>query len=152
MSRLDRESDLSDGRWAKSHLKAAMIEALVRCCVFGLLGTLAGLLALIALSRASMDFTSDGFVIVLLFSYLFGLLPALMTAAFDSWANGRGAKGLLKYLLTSAFGYAAAYTFGFLTPLLIYNPRWGLIGVVPAAICSWITDKITNPVRESRRT
>jgi hypothetical protein len=104
-------------------LKAAMIEALVRCCVFGLLGPLAGLLALIALSRASIDFTSDGFVIVLLFTYLFGLLPALITAAFDSWANGRGAKGLLKYLLTSAFGYAAAYTFGILTPLLIYNPR-----------------------------
>jgi hypothetical protein len=132
-------------------LKAAMIEALVRCCVFGLLGPLAGLLALIALSRASIDFTSDGFVIVLLFTYLFGLLPALITAAFDSWANGRGAKGLLKYLLTSAFGYAAAYTFGLLTPLLIYNPRWGLIGAVPAAICSWITDKLINPVRESRR-
>src|SRR5262249_44437450 len=83
MSRLDRESDLSDGRWAKSHLKASMIEALVRCCVFGFLGPLAGLLALIVLSRASIDFTSDSFVIVLLFTYLFGLLPALITAAFD---------------------------------------------------------------------
>jgi hypothetical protein len=27
----------------------------------------------------------------------------------------------------------------------------GLIGAIPAVICSWIVDKITNPVQESRR-
>jgi hypothetical protein len=127
-----------------------MIEALVRCCAFGFLGPIAGLLTLIVSGGGSKNLALDTFVIVLLFAYLFGLVPALITAAFDEFLDGRGAKGIPKYLLTGAFGYAAAYVFP-LMPLLIYEPRWGLIGAIPATICSWITDKITNRVQENRR-
>jgi hypothetical protein len=127
-----------------------MIEVLVRCCAFGFLGPIAGLLTLIVSGGGSKNLALDTFVIVLLFAYLFGLVPALITAAFDEFLDGRGAKGIPKYLLTGAFGYAAAYVFP-LMPLLIYEPRWGLIGAIPATICSWITDKITNRVQENRR-
>lgn len=126
-----------------------MIEALV----FGLLGPIAGLLTLIVLGGGLNDLPLDTFVVGLLFTYLAGLVPALMTAAFDIFLDVRGAKGIPKYLLTGAFGYAAAYVvaFGGFMPLLIYQPRWGLIGAIPAAICSWIADKIANRVQESRR-
>jgi hypothetical protein len=86
---------------------------------------------------------------VLLFAYLFGLVPALMAAAFDEFLDGRGAKSIPKCLLTGAFGYVAAYAVAFeVTPLLLYQLRWGLIGAVPAVICSWIADKITEKVSE----
>ncbi len=125
-----------------------MIEALL----FGLLGPIAGLLTFIVLGGGLKDLPLDTFGIVLLFAYLAGLVPALITAAFDIFLDVRGAKGIPKYLLTGAFGYAAAYVVAFeVTPLLLYQPRWGLIGAIPAAICSWIADKITNPVQENRR-
>jgi hypothetical protein len=125
-----------------------MIEALV----FGLLGPIAGLLTFIVLGGGLKDLPLDTLVIVLLFAYLAGLVLALITAAFDIFLDAWGAKGIPKYLLTGAFGYAAAYVVAFeVTPLLLYQPRWGLIGAIPAATCSWIADKITNPVQESRR-
>ena len=129
-----------------------MIEALVRCCVFGFVGPIAGLLTLIILGGGSQNLVLDTLIIVLLFVYLFGLVPALLAAAFDEFLDRRGAKGIPKYLLTGGFGYVVAYLVP-LTPLLLYQPRWGLIGATSAAICSWITDKMTNLVsRESART
>jgi hypothetical protein len=125
-----------------------MIEALV----FGLLGPIAGLLTLIVLGGGLKDLPLDTFIFLLLFTYLTGLIPAFITAAFDIYLDVRGAKGIPKYLLTSAFGYAAAYVVAFeVNPLLLYQPRWGLIGAIPAAICSWIADKTTNRIQESRR-
>jgi hypothetical protein len=147
----DESSARGGNRWRqKSHWKKAMLEALIRCSVFGFLGPVAGLLTLIVSGVGSGNLGLDTFVLVLVFAYLFGLVPALMTAAFDGFLDGRGARGIPRYLLTGAFGYAAAYVFP-LMPLLIYQPRWGVIGSVPAAICSWITEKIINPVQKSRR-
>jgi hypothetical protein len=101
-----------------------MIEALV----FGLLGPIAGLLTyMIVFGPGSKEVPLDTSILFLPFTYLAGLFPALLTAAFDIILNVRGAKGIPKYLLTGAFGYAAAYVvaFGALMPLLIYQPRWG---------------------------
>jgi hypothetical protein len=105
-----------------------MIEALVRCCAFGFLGPIAGLLTLIVSGGGSKNLALDTFVIVLLFAYLFGLVPALITAAFDEFLDGRGAKGIPKYLLTGAFGYAAAYVFP-LMPLRCSTLIDHLVGV-----------------------
>jgi hypothetical protein len=127
-----------------------MIEGLVRCCVFGFLGPIAGLLTFIVLGGGLKDLPLDTFVIVLLFTYLFGLVPALITAAFDGFLDGRGARGIPKHLLTGTFGYAAAYLIAVGVTPLLYQPRWGLIGAIPAAVCSWITDKIANPIYGSR--
>jgi hypothetical protein len=97
-----------------------MIEALV----FGLLGPIAGLLTFIVLGGGLKDLPLDTLVIVLLFAYLAGLVPALITAAFDIFLDARGAKGIPKYLLTGAFGYAAAYVVAFeVTPF--YTSRDG---------------------------
>jgi hypothetical protein len=73
-----------------------MIEALA----FGLLGPIAGLLTFIVLGGGLKDLPLDTLVIVLLFAYLAGLVPALITAAFDIFLDARGANGIPKYLLT----------------------------------------------------
>jgi hypothetical protein len=131
-----------------------LLRTMIDALVFGLLGPAAGLLTWMAvLGRGSRDLPLDPFIIGLLFTYLAGLFPALITAAFDIYLDVRGAKGIPKYLLTGAFGYAAAYgvAFGGLLPLLIYQPRWGIIGAIPAAMCSWIADKLTTRVQASLR-
>jgi hypothetical protein len=131
-----------------------LLRTMIDALVFGLLGPIAGLLTwMTVLGGGLKDLPLDTLIIGLLFTYLAGLFPALITAAFDIFLDVRGAKGIPKYLLTGAFGYAAAYVvaFGGLMPLLIYQPRWGIIGAIPAVICSWIADKITTRVQENLR-
>jgi hypothetical protein len=127
------------------------LVTLLRCLVFGVLGPGFGLLTSFAIGRDSAkDLGLDTFVIALLFAYLNGLVPALLTAAFDSDLDWKGARGILKWLLTGTFGYGASYL-NILFPVLIYQPRWGFVGAVPAMICSAITDSIMSPAKGYRR-
>jgi hypothetical protein len=122
-----------------------MVKTLVRCFVFGVLGPSFGLLTSIAIGLGNAkDLSLDGLVIVLLAVYLNGLVPALITAAFDSYSDWKGARGILKWLLTGALGYGAAYL-NIPLPVIILQPRWGLVGAIPAAICSAITEQIVSP-------
>jgi hypothetical protein len=117
-----------------------MIKELFRCFIFLVFGPSLGLLTLFVISRGSArDLGLDASVIVFLFFYLNGLVPALITAAFDSYLDCKRAKGIAMWLGTGCFGYAAAYV-NILGPLLLYQPKWGLVGAIPAAICSAITD------------
>ena len=95
---------------------------------------------------SAKDLGLDKFVIALLFFYLNGLVPALITAAFD----GKRAKGIAMWLATGSFGYAAAYV-NILAPLLLHQPKWGWVGAIPAAICSAITDLTMTRTKESLR-
>lgn len=127
-----------------------MLRTLIRCAIFGVLGPSLALLTFFAIGHDSAKGLGlDAFVIALLVFYLNGLVPALLTAGFDSYLDRKGARNILKWLLTGTFGYGAAYL-NVLFPVLIYQPRWGLLGAIPAMICSAITDQIVGPAQERR--
>jgi len=129
-----------------------MIKELVRCFMFLALGPSLGLLTFAAMSRGSAkDIGLDTFVIVLFVFYLNGLIPALITAAFDSYLDGKRAGGFARWLGAGIFGYAAAYV-NFFAPILLFQPKWGLVGAIPAAICSAITDLTMTRTKRSRPT
>jgi hypothetical protein len=125
-----------------------VIKELFRCFIFLGFGPSLGLLAFVVTGRGSAkDLGLDTFVIVLLSFYLNGLVPALITAAFDSYLDGKRASGIAKWLGTGIFGYAAAYV-NIFAPVLLFQPKWGLVGAIPAAICSAITDLTMNRTKQ----
>lgn len=81
--------------------------------------------------------------------YMLGIVPALVTAAFDHALARRRAR--LRILWTALFGYAAAYLI-LLTAWLdgfVHGPyllAFGLVGAVPGAICSWLSGARAEPV------
>ncbi|OKO76436.1 DUF5413 family protein, partial [Bradyrhizobium sp. NAS96.2] len=109
-----------------------------------------GLLVSLIFGRGNAkDVTSDTFVILLLVVYLNGLVPALITAAFDGYLDRR-VKGISKWLLAGSFGYVVAYV-NILVPLLVYDPKWGLVGAIPAVICSALTDQVIGSAKDFAR-
>jgi len=80
-------------------------------------------------------------VMMLPMIYLVGLVPALAVAWFDHALSTRNLSR--RVLLTALFGYAISYL-----PLIgapwvgiVHGPYvvlFGLIGAVPAALCSWL--------------
>jgi hypothetical protein len=128
-----------------------MIKELFRCFIFLVFGPGLGLLTLVVIGRGSArDLGLDTSVIVLFMFYLNGLVPALITAAFDSYLDCKRATGIALWLGTGCFGYAAAYV-NILGPLLLFQPKWGLVGAIPAAICSAITDLTLTLTKGSLR-
>jgi hypothetical protein len=128
-----------------------MIRELFRCFIFLVLGPGLGLFTFVFTGRGSAkDIGLDTFVIVLLSFYLNGLVPAFMTAAFDSYLDTKRASGIARWLGTGIFGYAAAYV-NFFAPILLFQPKWGLVGAIPATICSAITDLTMTRTRRSLR-
>jgi hypothetical protein len=128
-----------------------MIRALSKCFIFAVFGPSLGLLSFLVIGRGSAkDLSPDTSAIALLFVYLNGMVPALMTAAFDGYLDRKVAKGISKWLLTGSFGYAAAYV-NVLAPMLIYQPKWGLVGAIPALICSAISDQMTSRTTQGLR-
>jgi hypothetical protein len=102
-----------------------MIRELFRCFIFLVLGPGLGLFTFVFTGRGSAkDIGLDTFVIVLLSFYLNGLVPAFMTAAFDSYLDAKRASGIARWLGTGIFGYAAAYV-NFFVPILLFQPKWG---------------------------
>jgi hypothetical protein len=113
-----------------------MIKELFRCFIFVVFGPGFGLLTFVVIGRGSAkELGLDTFVIVLLSFYLNGLVPALITAAFDSYLDCKRARGIAMWLGTGIFGYAAAYV-NIFAPILLYQLKWGLVGAIPAAMCS----------------
>ena len=84
-------------------------------------------------------------------AYLVGLIPALITAAFDRGMARWGARGLSRCFLTGLFGFAATYLLVIenafeTTPMVPTDGTWGLIGAAPALLCAWITDRLDSYV------
>jgi|SRR5882672_713425 len=89
------------------------------------------------------------FVKTLQYSYLFGFIPALMIAAVDDILFHIKRIGwVVRMLIVGAVGFAAAE--------LMYGSRgpdsgviqfflYGLVGVVPATISSWLSHKYAEP-------
>ena len=124
---------------------------MIRYPLFAFLGPFVGYLVFIVLGGGFRSHATESFMIVLPFALMAGLLPALATAALDRWIEMWGGKSLQRYLLTGLVGYAAAYLLMLenlleASPLMQFRYDWGLIGAIPAVVCSWITDKVDHPV------
>jgi hypothetical protein len=84
-------------------------------------------------------------------AWIAGLVPASITAALDKLFERLGARSVQRYLLTGIAGYASMYLFMFenyfeIEPLFPFRSDWGLVGAIPAVICSFVTEKLEIPV------
>ncbi len=88
-------------------------------------------------------------VVMLPMVYALGVIPALLMAWFDQVLARRQMS--YRIALTASFAYVLSYVpllgafqFGFVHgPLLVLV---GLIGAVPAALCSWLATERSQPV------
>lgn len=132
-----------------------------RYLIFGAIGPfVGGLLLLFATSYLSgywmhTDLMEVQKFIVVMFrslqySYLFGLLPALMMAAIDEIiCHIRAIKPPLRLVIVGVIG--------FVFTAFLYSNRgadagavqfllYGLVGLVPAVLSSWLVSKFCKPV------
>jgi hypothetical protein len=84
-------------------------------------------------------------------AWIAGLVPASITAALDKLFERLGARSIQRYLLTGIAGYASAYLFMLenyfeVEQLFPFRYDWGLVGAIPAVICSFVTEKLEIPV------
>ena len=96
-------------------------------------------------SAAEVEKLVAVFASTLQYSYLFGILPALMLGAVDDILSHIGRIGpVARMLIVGAIGFAAAE--------LLYGSRgsdsgatqfilYGLVGLVPGTISSWLSHK-----------
>jgi len=128
---------------------------MTRFLVFAILGPALGFVTLFWVLLQAFNWllgapgTFDPHQIVLLpAAYMVGIVPALVTAAFDHALARRRAR--LRILWTALSGYAAAYLIlatawldGFVHGA--YLLAFGLVGAVPGAICSWLSGVSAEP-------
>lgn len=121
----------------------------MRVGIFIFLGPVLGLLVLIALGGGFRSHAGTAFAVVLPFAILAGFLPALIVAGFDRFLERSGVRSIQRYLGAALCGYVAAYLLMFAnlfesSPLVPYELKWGLIGMIPAIICSWVADMLSG--------
>ena len=132
-----------------------------RYLIFGAIGPfVGGFLMLLATTVASGYWTDTNwteiskflgaFVKTLQYSYLFGIVPALMVGAIDDILyHIKRITPAVRLLIVAAIGFAAA---------LLYGPRGpdtgvmqfvlnGIVGLVPATLSSWLAHKYADEPR-----
>ena len=119
-----------------------------------------GLLMLFATTVASGYWTETNFrevgkffvafVKTLQYSYLFGIVPALMVGAIDDiLCHVRRIRPVVRMLIVGAIGFTAAFFYGSRGPdtgvlqllLLLLN---GLVGLAPAMLASWLAHRYAD--------
>ncbi|NOJ42225.1 DUF5413 family protein [Bradyrhizobium australiense] len=130
-----------------------------RYLIFGAIGPfVGGFLMLFATTVASGYWTATNwseigkflgaFVKTLQYSYLFGIVPALMVGAIDDiLCHIRRIAPLVRVLIVGAIGFAASE--------LLYGSRgpdtgavqfllYGIVGMLPAALSSWLAHRYAD--------
>jgi hypothetical protein len=130
-----------------------------RYLIFGAIGPfVAGFLMLFATTVASGYWTETGwteiskflaaFFMTLQYSYLFGIVPALMVGAIDDiLCHVKRINPVVRTVIIAAIGFAASS--------LLYGSRgpdtgamqfvlYGLVGMVPATMSSWLAHKYAD--------
>lgn len=130
-----------------------------RYLIFGAIGPfVAGFLMLLATTVASGYWTETNwteiskflgaFFKTLQYSYLFGIVPALMVGAIDDiLCHVRRINPVVRTVIIAAIGFAASS--------LLYGSRgpdtgamqfvlYGLVGMVPATMSSWLAHKYAD--------
>jgi hypothetical protein len=115
-----------------------------RWAIFGLIVPFVGFLIFIGLAGGFQSHAVESFLVVLPFAMGAGFVPAMVTAAFDRVFERWGVQQLDRLLRIAIVGYGAAYLLMLenmfeTTPLVSFQYRWGLIGAVPAILCSWLS-------------
>jgi hypothetical protein len=125
---------------------------MARFPVFMVLGPLSGYFVWLSLAGGVHgNHSGTIFTMLLPVAWIAGLVPASITAALDKLFERLGARSVQRYLLTGIAGYASAYLFMLenyfeIEPLLPFRYDWGLVGAIPAVICSFVTAKLAIPV------
>ena len=129
---------------------------MIRIGIFWLLGSLMGFGVLICRGGITGMFISRyenllpvALLITLPLVLIAGLVPSMITAAFDRMLDRRGERGIAKFVFTGICGYAAAYILVVenafeTTPFFPQDAKWGLVGLIPAIACSWLMEKIND--------
>jgi hypothetical protein len=125
---------------------------MIRFPVFAVLGPLTGFFVFVGLGGGIKgDSAGIIFGMLLPVAWIAGLVPASITAALDKLFERLGARSIQRYLLTGIAGYASAYLFMLenyfeVEQLFPFRYDWGLVGAIPAVICSFVTEKLEIPV------
>ena len=137
-----------------------------RYLIFGAIGPfVGGFLMLLATTVASGYWTDTNwteikkflgaFIGTLQYSYLFGIVPALMVGAIDDIIyHVRRIPFGLRLLIVSVIGFAAASLYGArgsdtgATQFVLY----GLVGMVPALLSSWLAHKYADEPQAAHST
>jgi hypothetical protein len=120
---------------------------MIRFPVFAVLGPFTGYFVFIGLGGGIKgDSAGITFGMLLPVAWIAGLVPASITAALDQLFERLGARSVQRYLLTAIVGYASAYLFMLenyfeIEPMFPLRYDWGLVGAIPAVICSFVTAK-----------
>jgi drug/metabolite transporter (DMT)-like permease len=114
-----------------------------RWTIFGLIGPFVGFLVFVGSGGGFRSHAVQSFLVVLPFAMVAGFVPAMVTATFDRLFERRGVRQVDRLFRIALVGYGAAYLLMLenlfeTTPLISFQYRWGLIGAVPAVICSWL--------------
>jgi hypothetical protein len=126
---------------------------MVRFPVFMVLGPLSGYFIFVSLAgEIHGNYSGTIFTMLLPAAWIAGLIPASITAALDALFERFGARSVQRYLLTAIVGYATAYLFVLenyfeIEPMFPLRYNWGLVGAVPAVICSFVTAKLEVPIK-----
>ncbi|NOJ47302.1 DUF5413 family protein [Bradyrhizobium archetypum] len=138
-----------------------------RYLIFGAIGPfVGGFLMLLATTVASGYWTDTSwteigkflgaFVKTLQYSYLFGIVPALMVGAIDDILyHVKRIAPAVRILIVAAIGFAAAS--------LLYGSRgpdtgalqfvlYGLVGMVPAMLSSWVVHRYADEPQAAHST
>lgn len=124
---------------------------MIRFPVFMVVGPLIGCFVFMVLGGGIRG-ASSGIIfgMLLLAAWIAGLIPAAITATLDQLFERLGARPANRYLLTGISGYATAYLFMLenyfeIEPLFPLRYDWGLVGAIPAIICSFVTANLEIP-------
>lgn len=87
---------------------------------------------------------SDGFVLLLPFAFIFGLVPALIAAVADLVLERSGVASVGRWFTTGVIGYLATYISILGAYFAEHPPSFdyglGLTGAVAAMACSWLSE------------
>ena len=132
-----------------------------RYVIFGIIGPSVGGLLLLLVATYQSGYWEQtslaevgkfllGFVKSLQYNYLFGLVPALMVGSIDDILyHVRRISPVLRVVLVGLVGFGAALLYSSRGPgsgLLPYL-SYGLVGLVPAMLSSWLAHKYADEPR-----
>jgi hypothetical protein len=132
--------------------------AMKRYLIFGAIGPLVGgFLMLFATTVASGYWTETNwseigkflgaFVKTLQYSYLFGIVPALMVGAIDDILyHVKRISPVVRMLILAVIGFAAASLYGSRGPDtgVMQFVLYGIVGLAPAMLSSWLTHRYAD--------
>jgi hypothetical protein len=132
--------------------------AMKRYLIFGAVGPLVGGFLMLFATTLASGYWNDtswseigkflgAFFKTLQYSYLFGIVPMLMLGAIDDiFYHVKRISPVLRMLILGAIGFAASSLYGARGPDtgVVQFLLYGLVGLVPAMLSSWLAHKYAD--------